>query len=178
MASRRNTLLMIAVGTAAAAVGWYFGPRLQPALDASDVAADVAALLAAPLQDLEGRTRSVLEWKGQVLVCNFWATWCAPCREEIPALGRIRAKLSSKRVEILGIAVDNASNVADYVRELKILYPVVLADANSIELMRRLGNSAGGLPFTVILDREAKLVYRKLGSITESELEENIASIT
>ena len=173
MASRRDTLLMIAVGAAAGAAGGYFGLRLQTAPDA----ADVAALLVAPLRDLEGRTRSVLEWKGLVLVCNFWATWCAPCREEIPVLGRIRAKLSSKRVEILGIAVDQASNVAEFVKELKIAYPVVLADANSIELMRRLGNTAGGLPFTVILDRNGKLAYRKLGSITESELERNLVSI-
>lgn len=166
-------MAIIAVGTAAAAAGWYFGPHLRSVHDTGDV----AALFAAPLHDLEGRTRSVLEWKGHVLVCNFWATWCAPCRQEIPALGRIRAKFLSKRVEILGIAVDQASNVADFVKELKIDYPVVLADASSIDLMRRLGNSAGGLPFTVILDREGNLAYRKLGSIGESELEESLASI-
>lgn len=173
MASRRDTLVMIAVGTAAVAAGGYFGVRLQSVPDAIDV----AALLAAPLRDLEGRPRSVLEWKGQVLVCNFWATWCAPCREEIPALGRIRARLLSKRVEILGIAIDNGPIVGDFVRELKILYPIVLADANSIQLMRQLGNSAGGLPFTVVLDREGRLAFRKLGSIIESEFEQNIASI-
>jgi thiol-disulfide isomerase/thioredoxin len=174
MASRREAVAMIAVGTAAAVAGWYFAPRSRPVPDS----ADAASLLAARWQDLDGKPRSVLEWKGQVLVCNFWATWCAPCREEIPALGRIHAKFSPKSVEILGIAVDKASNVVEFMRELKILYPVVLGDANSIELMRRLGNSSGGLPFTVILDRQGRLAYRKLGSISESELEANLASIT
>jgi thiol-disulfide isomerase/thioredoxin len=173
MASRREALVLVAVGAAAAAAGWYFGPRLGSDEDA----AGVAALLAAPMRDLEGHPRSLLEWKGQVLVCNFWATWCAPCREEIPALARIRAKMSAKRVEIVGIAIDQASNVADFIKELGIVYPVVLADAGSIDLMRRLGNSAGGLPFTVVLDRAGKLTYRRLGTITEAELEGRLASI-
>ena len=173
MASRRDALVLVTVGAAAAAAGWYFGPGLRRDPDG----ADVAALLAAPLRDLEGRPRSVLEWKGQVLVCNFWATWCAPCREEIPALSRVRAKTSSKGVEIVGIAIDKVANVADFARELKIEYPILIADAGAIDLMRRLGNSAGGLPFTVVLDRVGKLAHRKLGAISEAELEARLASI-
>jgi thiol-disulfide isomerase/thioredoxin len=173
MASRRQALVLAAVGAVAAAAGWYIGPRLHRGADVDAV----AALLVAPMRDLEGRSRGVLEWKGQVLVCNFWATWCAPCREEIPALGRIRARMSSKGVEIVGIAIDQASNVAVFARELGIVYPVLMADAGSIELMRRLGNSAGGLPFTVVLDRGGKLAYRKLGSINEVDFEARIASI-
>lgn len=173
MASRRQALVVAAAGAVAAAVGWYVGPHLQKGGEDDGV----AALLAAPMFDLQGRSRSVLEWKGRVLVCNFWATWCAPCREEIPALGRIRSKMSSKGVEIVGIAIDQRSNVADFTKELDIVYPVLLADAGSIELMRRLGNSAGGLPFTVVIDRAGKLAYRKLGPIAEAEFEARIASI-
>jgi thiol-disulfide isomerase/thioredoxin len=173
MASRRQALVLVAVGAVAAAAGWYVGPRLQKNADVDGV----AALLAAPMRDLEGRSRSVLEWKGRVLVCNFWATWCAPCREEIPALGRIRSRMSLKGVEIVGIAIDQASKVADFAKQLDIVYPILVADPGSIELMGRLGNSAGGLPFTVVLDRGGKLAYRKLGSIAEAEFEARIASI-
>ena len=164
---------LAAVGAVAAAAGWYFGPRLQadPDVDA------VAALLAAPMHDLEGQSRSVLEWKGRVLVCNFWATWCTPCREEIPLLGRVRSRMSAKNAEIIGIAIDQMINVTNFAKELGIVYPILVGDAGSIELMRKLGNSAGGLPFTVLLDRGGKLVYRKIGTIAEAELETRIASI-
>ena len=173
MASRREALVLVAVGAAAAAAGAYFAPGLYPDQDA----AGVAELLAAQVRDLQGRQRRMQEWKGQVLICNFWATWCAPCREEIPALLRLRAKLSSKGVEIIGIAIDQVANVVQFVKELKIVYPVVIGDADSFEMMRRLGNSAGGLPFTVILDRDGRLAYRKLGQITEADLETRLASI-
>jgi peroxiredoxin len=85
--------------------------------------------------------------------------------------------MSAKNIEIVGIAIDQAANVADFVKELQIAYPVVLADASSIDLMRRLGNTAGGLPFTVVLDRAGKLIFRRLGTITEVELEGRLASI-
>ena len=174
MASRREALTLVAVGALATAAGAYFAQGLPPDADT----AGVAGLLDAPVRDLEGRPRRVVEWKGRVLVCNFWATWCAPCREEIPALGRLRAKMSAKGVEIVGIAIDQVVKVASVVKELEILYPVLLAEHGGIELMRGLGNTAGGLPFTVILDRNGKLVYRKLGQIVEAELEGRLASIS
>ena len=174
MASRREALTLVAVGALATAAGAYFAPSLPPDADT----AGVTGLLDAPVRDLEGRLRRVVEWKGRVLVCNFWATWCAPCREEIPALGRLRAKMSPKGVEIVGIAIDQAVNVVNFVKELDIRYPVLLADEGGIELMRRLGNKGGGLPFTVILDRKGTLNYRKLGPIAEADLEERLASIT
>ena len=86
--------------------------------------------------------------------------------------------MSAKGVEIVGIAIDQVVKVASVVKELEILYPVLLAEHGGIELMRGLGNTAGGLPFTVILDRNGKLVYRKLGQIVEAELEGRLASIS
>lgn len=173
MASRRQTIAVIAVGAAAAAAGMVLGPLIRPVPEAIDA----GPLFALPLHDLSGQPRSLFEWKGSVLICNFWATWCAPCREEIPALGRVRQKMASKRVEIVGIAIDSASNVSQFVKELSIPYPVVLADMGAIELMRRLGNSAGGLPFTLILDRNGKIADSKLGSLAEAELEKKLAPI-
>jgi len=104
-------------------------------------------------------------------VCNFWATWCAPCREEMPLLLSARAKYASKGVEIVGIAVDNAAKVREFSTALGITYPILLAEADGLELMRKLGNAAGGLPYTVFLDREGRPVEHKLGALKAAELD-------
>lgn len=172
MASRRDFLLLAAVGTLAAAGGAYLATGRFPGIDTG-----VAGLLDVPVRDLDGRLRRIVEWKGRILVCNFWATWCAPCREEIPALGRLRAKFSSKGLEIVGIAIDQAAKVAEFVKVLEIAYPVLLADPGALERMKKLGNPGGGLPFTVVLDRQGNLVHRQLGPITEADFERRLASI-
>lgn len=173
MTSRREALVLIGVGAAAAAAGWHFGPKLG----SGPSAADVAALLAVPLRDLEGRPVALSNRSGRVLVCNFWATWCAPCREEIPALNRIHRKMAASGVEIFGIAIDQARNVVDFLKTVPIAYPVLLGDSGLMEVMRRLGNSGGGLPFTVVLDRHGVLAERKLGIISETTLEHRLSEL-
>ena len=173
MASRREAMVLAGVGAAAAAAGWYFGPKLR----SDPGAADVGALLSIPLRDLEGHPRTIDKWSGRVLVCNFWATWCAPCREEIPAFNRIHAKMSGIGVQIVGIAIDTVVNIVDFIKILPIAYPVVVGDSGLIELMRRLGNTAGGLPFTVVLDRNGRLVERTLGVISEAALEHRLSTL-
>ena len=173
MASRREALVLVGAGVAAAVAGWYFGPKLQP----DPGTAEVGALLSVPLKDIEGRPHTIDKWSGRVLVCNFWATWCVPCREEIPALNRIHAKMSGSGVEIVGIAVDQRANVVEFLKIQPIAYPVVLGDSGLIDLMRRLGNKAGGLPFTVVLDRKGRLVERTLGVIAEAALEQRLSTL-
>lgn len=173
MASRREALVLAGVGAAAAAAGWYFGPTLR----SDPGAADVGALFALALRDTEGRPVTISKGSGRVLVCNFWATWCAPCREEIPALNRIHAKMSGSGVEIVGIAVDQVPNVVDFLKTLPVAYSVVIGDSGPIEVMRRLGNPSGGLPFTVVLDRQGLVVERRLGIISETALEHRLSAL-
>ena len=172
MASRRRELLILGgAGLAAGAGGFLVGPALLRL--AGD--GEGEALRSASFPDLQGRTRKLAEWTGQVLVCNFWATWCAPCREEIPLLIATRAKYARFGVEIVGIAIDNATKVQEFVDSLKIPYPILLAGSAGLDLMRELGNSAGGLPYTVVTNREGKLVHRKLGALNQAELEGYLA---
>src|SRR6266851_3012598 len=110
MASRRQALLVAAVASVAVAAGWYAAPGSKKDADADGV----SALFAATMHDLDGRPRRVLEWKGRVLVCNFWATWCAPCREEIPMLVAVRGVFAAKGAEIVGIGIDQASKVEEF----------------------------------------------------------------
>ena len=165
---RRELLILGAAGLAAAVAGFLAGPAL---LKLGGAGEESEALRAASFADLEGKPRRLAEWSGKVLVCNFWATWCAPCREEIPLLVAARQKYGPSGVEFVGIAVDNASKVREFAASFKISYPVLLAEAEGLDLMRRVGNAGGGLPYTVIADRQGRLVHRKLGALGQAELE-------
>jgi thiol-disulfide isomerase/thioredoxin len=164
---RRELLILGGAGLAAAAAGFLVAPALlRLGGDSED-----GALAAATFGDLEGRQTRLAEWRGKVLVCNFWATWCAPCREEIPLLVAARQKYGAGVVEIVGIAIDNEAKVREFAATFKISYPVLLAEANGLDLMRRLGNQGGGLPYTVIADRDGHVVHRKLGALKAAELD-------
>jgi thiol-disulfide isomerase/thioredoxin len=163
--ARREVLILGAIGAAAAVAGGLVGAL---ALQAQSGAAD---LLDAPFRDLSGAKRSLREWRGRVLVCNFWATGCAPCREEIPMLVAVREVFASKGVEIVGIGIDHATKVGEFAKTYGITYPVLIAEADAVELMRRLGNVLGGLPYTVVLDRVGAVAHRQLGALTRAEVE-------
>lgn len=169
---RREALALAGVALAAAGTGFVLGPHL---LNRQSV--DTRAISAARFKDLDGATRDLSKWHGKVLVLNFWATWCAPCREEIPMLMVARDKYAPLGVEIVGIAIDIASKVAEYVKQMQIAYPVLVADAGGLELMRALGNTAGGLPYTVIVDARGNPAKRKLGALKQDEIEFLLADV-
>jgi len=171
---RRDALLLGVAGIAAAAAGFLAGPALLQI----DKGRGEGILRSASFPDLADRTRRLSEWDGKVLVCNFWATWCAPCREEIPLLIAAQGKYGPRGVEIVGIAIDNAVKVRQFSASFNISYPVLLADAGGLDLMRQLGNSSGGLPYTVIADRRGALVHRKLGALKAGELDQMLGPLT
>lgn len=156
---------MAGVGVAAVVAGVLLG---SPQADSPS---GVAALRSARLTDLSGKPRWLSEWGGRILVVNFWATWCPPCREEIPALVRARDKLFSSGVEFVGIAIDHAVKVSEFARIIQISYPLLIADAFGLDLVRKLGNPTGGLPFTLVLDRQGEVVHRNLGAVTQEQIE-------
>lgn len=179
--ARREALILGAAGLAAAAAGFLLGPLVLESTAGrgagEGTAAANAALRSASMVDLAGRPRRLSEWPDRILVCNFWATWCTPCREEIPLLMAAREKYASAGVEIVGIAIDNASKVRDFSSSFNISYPILLAAADGLDLMRKLGNSAGGLPYTVIADRRGNIVHRKLGAFHRDDLDTVLAPL-
>lgn len=132
------------------------------------------AILAHRYQGLDGQPAQLDQLRGQVLIVNFWATWCEPCREEIPMFIRLRREYAGKNVEFVGISIDQASKVIDFAKEFRIDYPLVLAGIEAVELSRLAGNKAGVLPYTVILDRKGRLAGRLLGKVTEQDLRQSI----
>ena len=164
MPERREVLGLLGIGLAAAIAGVVVSQRAgEPD--------DTDALRLARFTDLAGKPRSLHEWQGLILVVNFWATWCAPCRQEIPELVRARDKLLAFRVEFVGIAIDQVVKVSEFARMLQISYPLLIADATGLQLVRKLGNSSGGLPYTVVLDRKGEVAHRNLGAVTQEKIE-------
>ncbi len=168
MPDRREVLALLGVGLAAGIAGLLWSTRRAVPSGAAN------ALRSGRFADLEGKPRSLMEWDGRVLVVNFWATWCPPCREEIPALVRTRDKMLSSGVEFIGIAIDQAAKVADFVRLVPISYPILITDAAALALVRTLGNPGGGLPFTIVLDKKGEVAHRNLGVVTQQQIEEQL----
>lgn len=164
MPGRRELLILGGVGAVAALAGTLVGPL---ALQSETGAAE---LLSARFPDLAGTPRQLLEWRGKVIVCNFWATWCLPCREEVPLLVSSRTKFSPKGAEIVGIGIDNGDKIRQFAKDFQINYPVLVGDAASLDLMRKLGNQAGALPYTVVVNRQGAIVYRRLGILRQADL--------
>ena len=129
------------------------------------------ALMAAQLTDLSGQPRTIGAWRGKVVVVNFWATWCAPCRDEIPVFIKLQERHGARGVQFIGIAIDQSEKVHAFAREFGINYPILLGGMEVMELSRRAGNRFGALPFTVMLDRSGRLVGAHLGIVKEAKLE-------
>ncbi len=168
---RRSWAAVLAVALLAAAAGAYFQARNQRAIEPVN---GLQLLEKLPVADPDGRAQIPGQWRGKVLVVNFWATWCEPCRKEIPALIRVQARNVSKGVQIVGIAVDSADKVRQFAIEYRIGYPLVIGSMAVIDLTRKLGNKAAGLPYTVVLDRSGRVIKTHLGGISEVELESAI----
>ena len=131
-----------------------------------------ASLLAnAQVTDLAGKQRNLNEWQGRILVLNFWATWCEPCREEIPAFMKVREKMFRSGVEFVGIAIDQAVKVAHFAKTVGVNYPLLLAGGDGLDLMRKLGNPSGGVPFTVVFDQAGGGRFCTLGALSGPEFE-------
>jgi len=168
---RRDALILAGVGVAAALAGIVAGPLLLQSQSGA------AELHAASFPDLSGTLRPLDSWAGKVLLCNFWATWCAPCREEMPLLQETRRKYASMGAEVVGIGIDRADKIRQFASEFYISYPLLVAETGGIELMRKLGNGEGALPFTVILDRHGAIAYRSVGILRREELEATLQSL-
>lgn len=109
--------------------------------------------------------------RGKPLVLNFWASWCPPCVREMPELDRFQRNHGVRGWQVIGLAIDNEAPVVQFLERVRVGFPVALAGLSGTDLMKRLGNDKGGLPFTVLFDRGGNAVRRHVGEITYAQLE-------
>ena len=161
------SLLALAAGLGASWLDRQAAPTAEPA---------VQTLWVQQWPGPDGQPQSLETLRGQITVVNFWATWCAPCVEEMPALSALYQQIQQAsgaprpRVEFIGVAIDRADQVAEFARRSPVSYPLVVAGAAGSELGRALGNEAGALPFTAVIDSNGRVVERTLGIVDLEKL--------
>ncbi len=162
---RRDFLLRTAVlgGAGIAAAGISFFTFAGHAPD---------ALFDHSFPDIDGKQFAMRGFLGKPVVVNFWATWCPPCVREMPDIDALRAKYPG--IQFLGLGIDIASNVRIFLQKVHVSYPLLLAGNGGIALMRPLGNTAGGLPFTVVFDAQGQVVHKVLGQIKPDVLAQTL----
>jgi len=167
----RFTLLIIAAFIVATAAGYGFYRYEHPAPPADE-------MLPAGLQldGLDGHPHKFEEWRGKLLLVNFWATWCTPCLHEIPELVKLQRQYAAQGLQIVGPAVDDPDTVRSMLGPLGINYPVLTGAPDAmIGLMEKLGNGPGGLPFSVVISADGHIVQRQIGEFTPHQLTEVVA---
>jgi len=170
MTATNRVILILAC--LAALGGWSVGIWLEPVpysplLRTGALRADVA------LPDLNGQEQRMAQWDGKLVLLNFWASWCAPCREEMPLLEQTQKKYAPQGVQVIGIAVDELQSVKDFLATLEITYPVLLnTPGKSPDLSTLYGNERGVLPYSVLIDRDGRIISQHTGSFSASNLQE------
>ena len=134
----------------------------------------VAALLANSWTKPDNTAVNTAEWQNRVLVVNFWASWCPPCVEEMPALSDLQDEFASKNVLFVGIGIDTPSNIRQFLETTLVSYPIVMGGLQGSKIGKALGNTQGALPYTVVINAKGKVANTKLGKINEDELRKQI----
>jgi len=169
--TRRNAVIALALaGGLALGAGVYFGQSDRWAGSVADAGQSAATLLALTLPDPAGKPESLGQWQGKVLVVNFWATWCAPCREEMPEFVRAQDEFGGKGLQFVGIAIDEADKVRQFGEAIGVNYPLLVGGYGAMELSRSFGNRVMALPFTIIVGRDGNIAHVQLGPLPDTKL--------
>ena len=168
VSARRRAVLGAAAGVAMAAgagVAWWRG--------SADVAAEAvpADFWSLRFERPEGGEWVMADFRHQALLINFWATWCAPCVRELPEIDRLARDHAQRGLRAIALAIDGKTPVLEFLQRVKLTIPIGLCGMEGAEIARQLGNARGGLPYTVLLAADGRLVQRKLGETSYRELE-------
>ncbi len=129
------------------------------------------------LPDIDGTLRNSHEWDGKVVILNFWATWCPPCRRETPMFVEMQEEYGATGLQFIGIAIDTAEKVQDFMDTYGINYPMLIGEDDAIAVAKDYGNRYGALPYTVIIDRNGNIQFVHRGEMTREMIENTISQL-
>jgi len=176
---KRSAVAWLALGgiaLLAAALGYRLGVWGKGA-DAPPPVAPAIPIFDLVLTDLKGQPQSLGQWRGKILIVNYWATWCHPCREEMPGFSRLQDRYGDKGVQFVGISIDTVDKIIEFQKTTPVSYPLLIGDIDVMENSAKLGNTRQALPFTAVFDREGRLSATKLGRLSEPELERQLTEL-
>jgi thiol-disulfide isomerase/thioredoxin len=172
---------LVLVACAALAAGYYLArgqtPTGAPPVEDAPQSVVPEVRPVFELADTDGVRRSITEWDGKALMINFWATWCPPCRREIPLLNALQARYGPQGFEVIGVAVDFRDDVLAYMRETPIDYPVLIGEQDGLDAARAFGMETMGFPFTVFTDSRGRIVTVHLGELHAPQAEVILAAV-
>ncbi|NKB75720.1 MAG: redoxin domain-containing protein [Gammaproteobacteria bacterium] len=169
----KKVIILILISLLGGLLGAYFGQQKFP--ETPNTVDGSVMINELHLPDINRQLRHGEEWLGKVVVVNHWATWCPPCREEIPMLIEYQQRMEKEGVQVLGVAHDLLDATRIFGDQIGINYPSLVAIANGTELLARHGNShSGALPYTVVFDRNGKLVSSTMGKIDAEGLHQMV----
>ncbi|MEO1889709.1 MAG: TlpA disulfide reductase family protein [Cycloclasticus sp.] len=169
---KKNHLLIVgflAVSILLATSFIGIGETLQPKYEDSPVSG-YSLRPEFSLPDLQGKVRNIKEWGGKFIVLNFWATWCTPCRKEIPEFIALQNEYGNSNLQFIGVAVDNAVSVDTFAMEMGINYPNLIAEMQGIDLAVQYGNTIGALPYSVIINPQKEIIFRHVGLLSPMKI--------
>ena len=175
MFNRTNALILL-VAIAGAIGGFLAGGWLKPLPSPAHAIPHMLKIGDAvpPVQrpDIDGRPRALAEWRGKLVLVNFWASWCGPCREEMPLLDKTQQRLAAKGFQIVGIASDSVASTRSFLDAVPVHYPILIDDpARGEGLSETFGNDRDVLPYSVLIGADGRILARRAGNFTEAKLE-------
>lgn len=177
--SDRTPLLVVALAVAGALAGLGVGLWLRPATQ-SAAPATRTHVIGQPRPDVElpdpdGRPQSLARWDGKLVLLNFWASWCAPCVEEMPLLDRTQRRLAGRGLQVVGIAADGTATTRAFLHEHPVSYPILVDDPETAparhgDTSNAFGNDRDVLPYSVLIGRDGRILAQRYGNFSEAAL--------
>ncbi len=154
------------------AVRYYLSgsSSLQPGIETGTPSTQT--LFAAKFSDVSGNSQAISQWKGKIIVVNFWATWCPPCREEMPELSLLQKQYQDRGLVVLGISTDELDKIREFVKENPVSYPLLSGEIDAMNVGQSLGNDKGVLPYTVIIKPDGNIAKTYFGRVNQAQLKE------
>lgn len=175
----KNLVISISVLVAIGVLWLLFGQESKQASNDSVVISKSHSLKRHnfTLPDLSGRQQNFSQWNNKVVLLNFWATWCPPCRREMPDFNDVYNKYKDSDFVVVGVGIDDQQKIAEFVKKMAVDYPILVGGQSAMQVSYQYGNHQGALPYSIIIDKQGIIRYRAGGLISRKKLLNQISPL-